>query len=129
MILLDPLELAQLLLLAVPVVVGRRRPDRDDRLRPGAARRAAQRRARRLPRDRRLRVDPLPDPHRPTARARGTTARIWRNHRLHHFKNEHYWHGITQTLADRVLGTDPDQRDVDRSATARTLDPTPGAPR
>ena len=49
--------------------------------------------------------------------------RIWRNHRLHHFKNEHYWHGITNTLADRVLGTDPDQREVPRSATARTLDP------
>ena len=49
--------------------------------------------------------------------------RIWRNHRLHHFKNEHYWHGITNTLADRVLGTDPDQRQVPRSATARTLDP------
>ena len=32
---------------------------------------------------------------------------VWRNHRLHHFKNEHYWHGITNTLADRVLGTFP----------------------
>jgi sterol desaturase/sphingolipid hydroxylase (fatty acid hydroxylase superfamily) len=51
---------------------------------------------------------------------------IWRNHRLHHFKNEHYWHGITNTIADRVLGTDPDQREVPRSQTARTLDP--GAP-
>src|SRR3954469_17070994 len=29
---------------------------------------------------------------------------IWRNHRLHHFKNEHYWHGITNTVSDRVLG-------------------------
>jgi hypothetical protein len=47
---------------------------------------------------------------------------IWRNHRLHHFKNEHYWHGITNTLADRVLGTDPDQREVPRSQTALTLD-------
>ena len=48
--------------------------------------------------------------------------RVWRNHRLHHFKNEGYWHGITNTVADRVLGTDPDQRDVPRSPTARTLD-------
>ncbi len=48
---------------------------------------------------------------------------IWRNHRLHHFKNEHYWHGITQNVSDRVLGTNPDQRDVPRSPTARTLDP------
>jgi hypothetical protein len=46
---------------------------------------------------------------------------VWRNHRLHHFKNEHYWHGITNTLSDRVLGTDPDHADVERSRTARTL--------
>jgi hypothetical protein len=49
--------------------------------------------------------------------------RVWRNHRLHHFKNERYWHGITNTVADRVLGTMPDQRDIPRSETARTLDP------
>ena len=52
---------------------------------------------------------------------------IWRTHRLHHFKNEHYWHGITNTIADHVLGTDPDQRGVPRSPTARTLDPGPAA--
>jgi Fatty acid hydroxylase superfamily len=46
---------------------------------------------------------------------------VWRNHRLHHFKNEHYWHGITNTLSDRVLGTKPDQREVPRSGTARAL--------
>lgn len=46
---------------------------------------------------------------------------IWRNHRLHHFKNEHYWHGITNTFADHVLGTAPDQKDVPRSRTARSL--------
>jgi hypothetical protein len=48
---------------------------------------------------------------------------VWRNHRLHHFKNEHYWHGITNTFADRVLGTLPDHGDVPKSNTARTLDP------
>jgi sterol desaturase/sphingolipid hydroxylase (fatty acid hydroxylase superfamily) len=48
---------------------------------------------------------------------------IRRGHRLHHFKNEHYWHGITNTVSDRVLGTAPDQRAVPKSATARTLDP------
>jgi hypothetical protein len=48
---------------------------------------------------------------------------IWRNHRLHHFKNEHFWHGITNNLSDKVLGTDPDQREVPKSQTARTLDP------
>jgi hypothetical protein len=48
---------------------------------------------------------------------------IWRNHRLHHFKNEHFWHGITNTVADHALGTLKDQREVRRSETARTLVP------
>jgi hypothetical protein len=48
---------------------------------------------------------------------------VWRAHRLHHFKNEHYWHGITSTVADHVLGTAPDHRTVKRSPTARTLRP------
>ena len=46
---------------------------------------------------------------------------VHRNHRLHHYKNEHYWHGITSTVADRVIGTSPDHREVPRSRTARTL--------
>jgi len=48
--------------------------------------------------------------------------RVWRNHRLHHFKNEHYWHGITNTFSDTVLRTNPDQKTVPRSGTARTLE-------
>ena len=56
--------------------------------------------------------------HRPRSRLYRA---LWRAHRLHHFKNEHYWHGITSTVADRVLGTSPDHREVERSATARTL--------
>ncbi len=52
---------------------------------------------------------------------------VWRNHRLHHFKNEHFWHGITNNISDRVLGTNPDQRTVSRSRTARTLDAGPAA--
>ena len=47
--------------------------------------------------------------------------RVWRNHRLHHFKNEHYWHGITNTISDTVLGTNPDQKTVERSPTARAI--------
>jgi hypothetical protein len=46
---------------------------------------------------------------------------IWRNHRLHHFKNERYWFGVTSTVGDRVIGTLPDQRTVERSPTARSL--------
>jgi hypothetical protein len=52
---------------------------------------------------------------------------VWRNHRLHHFKNEHFWHGITNNVSDRVLGTNPDHNEVRRSKTARTLDPGPAA--
>src|SRR3954468_10957413 len=47
--------------------------------------------------------------HRPRSRYYRS---VWRNHRLHHFKNEHYWHGITNTVSDRALGTFRDQRDV-----------------
>ncbi len=48
---------------------------------------------------------------------------IWRTHRLHHFKNERFWHGITNPFADQLLGTFPNQREIARSETARTLDP------
>ena len=47
---------------------------------------------------------------------------IWRNHRLHHFKNEHYWFGVsTPGTADRVLGTYPDAQNVPTSPTAKNL--------
>lgn len=47
--------------------------------------------------------------------------RQWRLHRLHHYKNEHYWMGVTRHLGDMVLGTFPDPDDVESSKTARTL--------
>lgn len=47
--------------------------------------------------------------------------RLWRLHRLHHFKNEHYWMGVTMHFADRVLGTLPSARDVPTSPTCRDL--------
>jgi hypothetical protein len=47
---------------------------------------------------------------------------IWRNHRQHHFKNEHYWFTVTSSgTADRVLGTYPDQATVPNSPTAKNL--------
>ncbi len=46
---------------------------------------------------------------------------IWRGHRLHHFKNEHYWFGVTSTLGDHLLHTAPEQSTVKKSGTARTL--------
>ncbi|MBX3027404.1 sterol desaturase family protein [bacterium] len=47
--------------------------------------------------------------------------RLWRNHRLHHFKNEHYWMGVTMTGGDRLFGTAPALKDVETSRTCRTL--------
>lgn len=47
--------------------------------------------------------------------------RLWRNHRLHHFKNEHYWMGVSRIGADRVLGTSPDPSAVPTSRTCRSL--------
>lgn len=47
---------------------------------------------------------------------------IRRNHRLHHFKNEHYWFTVTTSgTADRLLGTFPDAAAVPTSPTARAL--------
>jgi uncharacterized membrane protein len=46
---------------------------------------------------------------------------IWRAHRLHHFRNERYWFGVTMHLGDRVLRTYPAKEAVPPSATARTL--------
>lgn len=47
---------------------------------------------------------------------------IWRNHRLHHYKNEHYWFTVTTTAtADRLLGTYPDPATIKASATAKNL--------
>jgi hypothetical protein len=50
---------------------------------------------------------------------------IWRNHRQHHFKNEHYWFTVTSAgTADRVLGTYPDAATVATSPTAKNLHAT-----
>ena len=47
---------------------------------------------------------------------------IWRNHRLHHYKNENYWFTVTTTnTADRLLRTCPDPADVPSSPTAKDL--------
>jgi len=58
-----------------------------------------------------------------TYRPRGRYYRsIWRTHRLHHYRNEHHWFGVTVTLGDRVLRTYPKNKtDVPLSPTARTL--------
>lgn len=47
---------------------------------------------------------------------------VWRSHRLHHFKNEHYWFSVTTSgTSDRVLRTYPDPATVETSPTAKNL--------
>lgn len=47
---------------------------------------------------------------------------IWRNHRHHHYKNEHYWFTVTTSgTADRLFGTAPDPANTPTSPTARRL--------
>jgi len=46
---------------------------------------------------------------------------IWRAHRLHHFKNEKFWFGVTVHVADHVLRTFPGRDGVETSPTAKTL--------
>ena len=57
--------------------------------------------------------------HRPRTRAYRA---VWRNHRLHHYKNEHYWFTVTTAgTADRLFGTHPDPETVPTSPTAKDL--------
>ena len=52
--------------------------------------------------------------------------RLDRHHRLHHFRNERYWLGVTSNSGDRLFGTLPaDRSSVPLSATARSLDSSP----
>ena len=46
---------------------------------------------------------------------------LWRAHRLHHFRNENYWYGVTGHLGDRLLRTYPAKEEVPLSPTATTL--------
>jgi len=46
---------------------------------------------------------------------------VWRNHRLHHYKSERYWFGVTNALGDHVLRTHPDRNAVPTSPTCKEL--------
>ena len=51
---------------------------------------------------------------------------VYKNHRFHHFKNEHYWYTVTTSgTADRLLGTYPDPAEVTTSKTAKNLHGSP----
>ena len=46
---------------------------------------------------------------------------VWRNHRLHHYKNEHYWFTVTTAgTADRLFGTYPDPAPCRRHRRSRS---------
>ena len=47
--------------------------------------------------------------------------RLWRNHRLHHFKNERHWYGVTALSGDHLFGTSGDPATVPLSPTCRTI--------
>lgn len=59
--------------------------------------------------------------HSPYRPKRSLFRRLWRTHRWHHYRNEHYWFGVTMHTGDRVLRTSPNRDDVELSPTARTL--------
>ncbi len=47
---------------------------------------------------------------------------LWRNHRLHHYKNENYWFTVTTAgTSDRLFRTYPQPNEVETSDTARNL--------
>lgn len=51
--------------------------------------------------------------------------RIWKLHRWHHYKNEHYWFSFTVPWVDQWFGTGPQPTEVPHSPTAKSLRPSP----
>jgi len=47
---------------------------------------------------------------------------IKKAHLWHHFKNENYWFGVTHTSVDKTFGTYKDQKQIEKSETARNLE-------
>ena len=47
--------------------------------------------------------------------------RLVDSHRLHHFKSEKHWLGVSMLMGDRIMGTSPDPKAISKSSTVRTL--------
>jgi MFS family permease len=47
--------------------------------------------------------------------------KLYQHHRLHHFRNENYWYGVSRRLGDQVLGTNPSKNDVPLSPTCKAI--------
>lgn len=59
--------------------------------------------------------------HRPIKPITPWGKRLKKYHILHHYKNEHYWFGVTSPTYDHLLGTFKDEKEVETSPTARKL--------
>jgi hypothetical protein len=46
---------------------------------------------------------------------------LYKIHRLHHYKNEHYWFGVTNHLADIIFGTFPNPSHVKFNSSFKKL--------
>ena len=57
----------------------------------------------------------------------GYYQRLARNHLLHHFRNEHYWYGVTMLRADGWLHTAPEPNAVPKSTTCLSILPQAGS--
>jgi hypothetical protein len=51
---------------------------------------------------------------------------VYRNHHLHHFKNDAYWHSFTLPIIDKLMKTCPDVKGVGTRSTA--LEPNENSP-
>jgi hypothetical protein len=47
--------------------------------------------------------------------------KLYQGHRLHHFRNENYWFGVSRRFGDQVLGTNPSKNDVPLSPTVKVI--------
>jgi len=57
--------------------------------------------------------------HRPIQPRTAWGKRLKKWHLLHHYKNESYWFGVSQTWMDQLFQTDSHERDVSLSLTAK----------
>jgi hypothetical protein len=57
----------------------------------------------------------------------GYYQRLARNHLLHHFRNEHYWYGVTMLRADGWMHTAPEPNAVPKSTTCLSILPQAGS--
>lgn len=47
--------------------------------------------------------------------------RLRENHRLHHFRNEHHWYGVSALAGDDFFGTGGEKHQVERSTTVKDI--------